>query len=207
LTGPWWGWDPAAGPSATDDDGDGIFTVEFENVLPDPMEYKWIVDGEFEADLLNAGFCADYTNPTYGYANRIWMPGDGNTTEYPGTCFECGQTDWTSQQPVVIDLYTDAAAAEARIHGPWWGWDPANSPLATKIADGHFQFTFDPAPGENMEFIFLVDGQGEALVGATEGPTCNAVNTDGQNYFNRYWLVGSGDQCYEYNSCGACGGQ
>ncbi len=201
LTGPWWSWDVATGPEATDPDGDGIFTVEFENVLTEPLEYKWVVDGQFEADLTNAGFCADLTNPSGGFTNRIWMPGDGNTIEYPGTCFECGQTDWTSQQPVTIDLYTDATAAEASIVGPWWNWDAAQGPSATKIADGHFQFSLDPAPVENMEFVFVVDGNWEALVGADAGPTCNAINTDYVNFFNRFWLVGSGDQSYVFNSC------
>jgi hypothetical protein len=207
LTGPWWGWDAAAGPEATDADGDGVFTVMFEEPPAEPMEYKWIVDGEFEADLMNAGFCADMTNPSGGFANRIWMPGDGNTVEYPGTCFECGQTDWTSQQPVTIELHTDATATGAHITGPWWGWDPAGGPEAVKIADGHFQFSFDPAPGENMEFLFVVDGVVEGLIsaydGANVGPTCRAINTDYANYFNRYWLAGSGDQEYVFNTCDA----
>ncbi len=206
LTGPWWGWDPAAGPEATDADGDGVYTVTFEEPLAEPMEYKWVVDGEFEADLINAGFCADITNPSGGFANRMWVPGDGNTTEYPGTCFECGQTDWTSQQPVTIDLHTDAAATSAYITGPWWSWDPTGGPEAVKIADGHFQFNLD-APLENMEFLFVVDGAAEALIPAFDGnnigPTCRAINTDYANYFNRYWLVGSGDQSYVYNSCDA----
>ncbi len=204
LTGPWWGWDPAAGPEATDTDGDGIYTVTFEEPFAESMDYKWVVDGEFEADLMNAGFCADLTNPSGGFANRIWLPGDGDTIEYPGTCFECGQTDWTSQQPVTIDLHTDAAAVGATITGPWWSWDPASGPEAVKIADGHFQFTLDPAPGENMEFLFVVDGSMEGLVSvfnAEPGPTCNAINTDYNAFFNRYWLVGSGDQEYVYNSC------
>ena len=200
LTGPWWNWDPNGGPQATDTDGDGIHTVEFEEPLSESMEYKWIVDGEFEADLVNAGFCADYTNPSVPYANRIWIPGDGNTTEYPGTCFACGQTDWSAQSPTIIDLFTDATAMDARIIGPWWGWDPNSGPVGSKIADGHFQFTFDPAPSDNMEFIFYVDGTPEALVGQS-GITCNAINTDYANYFNRYWLVGSGNQSYEFNSC------
>ena len=204
LTGPWWGWDAAAGPEATDVDGDGIFSVEFENVLEESFEYKWIVNEEFEADLINAGFCADVTNPAGGYANRIWLPGDGNTTEYPGTCFACDQTDWTSQQPVVIDVHTDVSAIEAKIVGAFWGWDPNAGPVGTKIADGHFQFTFDPAPGENMEFIFHVDGASESLIGVDAGPTCSAINTDYNAFFNRFWLVGSGDQCYEFNTCGAC---
>lgn len=207
ITGPWWGWDAAAGPEATDVDGDGVYTVMFEEPPAEPMEYKWIVDGEFEADLMNAGFCADMTNPSQGFANRIWMPGDGNTTEYPGTCFECGQTDWTSQQPVTIDLHTDVTATGARITGPWWSWDAGAGPEAVKIADGHFQFTFDPAPGENMEFLFVVDGTYEGLLSAFDanniGPTCRAINTDYANYFNRYWLAGSGDQEYVFNSCDA----
>ena len=82
--------------------------------------------------------------------------------------------------------------------------------MATKIADGHFQFTLDPAPAENMEFLFAIDGAADgyeplipAFDGDNIGPTCRAINTDYANYFNRYWLVGSGDQSYVYGSCDA----
>ena len=99
LTGPWWGWDAAAGAPAADADGDGVWTVEFENVLTDVLEYKWVVNGMIEPDLVGAGFCADKTNPSNPFTNRIWLPGDGDTTEYPGTCLACDQADWTWQAP------------------------------------------------------------------------------------------------------------
>jgi hypothetical protein len=207
LTGNWWGWATDGDiPVATDEDGDGIFTVTFAEPPTEMMEYKWVINGDFEADLTNAGFCADKTNPSGGFTNRLWFPEDGDTTEYPGTCFSCGQTDWSAQAPFTITLQTDGATS-AHIRGPWWSWELLSGPVGDDSdGDGNFTFTFDTPPTENMEFIFHIDGDpgsSEALVGQ-EGNTCHAINTDYTNYFNRYWLVGSGDQCYNFNTCAPC---
>ena len=57
LTGPWWGWDPAGGPVATDN-GDGTWTVSLdqtENIANGTnMEYLWVVDGVQENLIANA---------------------------------------------------------------------------------------------------------------------------------------------------------
>jgi hypothetical protein len=207
MTGTWWSWATEGEdlPMGVDEDGDGIYTVTFDS-LTENMDYKWLINGEFEADLTGAGFCADMTNPSNGFANRIWYPTDGDTTEYPGTCLECGQTDWAAQAPFTITLQTNGATS-ANIRGPWWDWGLTSGPVGDDAdGDGTFTFTFDEPPAENMEFIFHIDGDpgtSEALVGQ-EGMTCHAINTDYSSYFNRYWLVGSGDQCYNFNSCAPC---
>ena len=207
LSGAWWGWATEGDiPVATDEDGDGVFTVTFAEPPAEMMEYKWVINGEFEADLTGAGFCAEKTNPSGGFTNRLWFPGDGDMTEYPGTCLSCGQTDWSGQAPFTITLQTDGATS-AHIRGPWWSWGLTTGPVGDDSdGDGTFVFTFDTPPTENMEFIFHIDGEpgtSEALVGQ-EGNTCNAINTDYTNYFNRYWLVGSGNQCYNFNTCAPC---
>ena len=59
IVGPWWnGWDPTAGPVATDN-GDGTWTVVFDPAPDATMEYKWLIDGTQE-DLITpaaAGQC------------------------------------------------------------------------------------------------------------------------------------------------------
>ena len=133
---------------------------------------------------------------------------DNDAARYPSA--EEIADDGIDQNCSTLELHLDtscSSGAAVRLTGPWWGWDPNGSPEATKIADGHFQFTLDPAPGENMEFLFVVDGTQEGLLSAFDGdnvgPTCRAINTDYVNYFNRYWLAGSGDQEYVFNSCDA----
>ena len=207
ISGEWWSWATEGElPLGVDDDGDGIYTVTFPEAPTDVMEYKWVINGAFEADLSGAGFCAEKTNPSGGFTNRLWFPEDGDMTEYPGTCLACDQTDWSAQAPFTITLETNGATS-AHIRGPWWDWGLTSGPAGEDSnGDGVFTFTFDNPPTENMEFIFHVDGDpgtSEALVGQ-EGPTCNAINTDYANYFNRYWLVGSGDQCYNFNTCAPC---
>ena len=44
LTGPWWGWDPTAGPIAVDN-GDSTFAFIFNPAPTADMEYLLIVDG------------------------------------------------------------------------------------------------------------------------------------------------------------------
>jgi hypothetical protein len=73
LTGPWWGWDPAGGPVASDN-GDGTWTFTLDPAPTADMEYLLVVDGVQEnliANMANGGDCApitDYAN----YANRVW---------------------------------------------------------------------------------------------------------------------------------------
>ena len=43
IVGPWWGWGPDGGPNATDN-GDGTWTVLFEDAPTADMEYLWSIN-------------------------------------------------------------------------------------------------------------------------------------------------------------------
>jgi hypothetical protein len=88
IVGPWWnGWDPNAGPVATDDNSDGIWTVVFETAPDADMEYLWSLDGEYEA-LVGAGACAPITDGAT-YANRQWVVGSGDRVDVANSCDAC----------------------------------------------------------------------------------------------------------------------
>ena len=92
MTGPWWGWDPAAGPVASDN-GDGSWTFTFDPAPTDNMEYLLVVDGVQE-DLVPTGTasgdwsCSPVTD-YWSYANRQWVVGSGDVTNVYGTCGVC----------------------------------------------------------------------------------------------------------------------
>ena len=97
MTGPWWGWDPAAGPVASDN-GDGTWTFTFDPAPTDDMEYLLVVDGVQE-DLVAAGSASGDWSCTpitdyWSYANRLWTVGSGDVTNVYGTCgTECPTED------------------------------------------------------------------------------------------------------------------
>jgi len=95
-----------------------------------------------------------------------------------------------------------------RLSGPWWGWDPAGGPVGVDNGDGTFTFTFDPAPTENMEYLYTLDGVSyENLVDNAQNAECSdrveggRFNTDYFGYANRIWIKDSGDQAETYDSC------
>ena len=60
MTGPWWGWDPNAGPIAVNN-GNGTFTFTFAPAPTADMEYLLIKDGVQEnliSAVQNGGTCA-----------------------------------------------------------------------------------------------------------------------------------------------------
>jgi hypothetical protein len=104
-----------------------------------------------------------------------------------------------------VDL-CGAAADSVRLTGPFWGWDPNGGPIATDNGDGTWSVTFDPAPTENMEYLWIVDGTQENLIQAmVDGGACAPV-TDYANYANRLWELGAENPSDVYNSCSACDG-
>jgi len=116
LTGPWWGWDPAGGPVASDN-GDGTWTFTLDPAPTADMEYLLIVDGVQEnliANMANGGDCAPITD-FFGYANRLWETTAGDITNNYG---QCGSscvvpviTMTGSDETITVgDVYTDAGA-------------------------------------------------------------------------------------------------
>jgi len=205
MTGPWWGWDPAAGPVASDN-GDGSWTFTFDPAPTDNMEYLLVIDGVQE-DLVAASTASDDWSCTpltdyWSYANRQWIVGSGDVSNTYGTCGAC---EVESTALTITTTVCDAATSVA-MTGPWWGWDPAAGPAASDNGDGSWTFTFDPAPTDNMEYLLVVDGVQEDLVAsgtASDDWSCTPL-TDYWSYANRQWVVGSGDVSNTYGTCGSC---
>ena len=92
MTGPWWNWDPNAGPIAIDN-GNGTWTFTFNPAPTANMEYLLVVDGVQENlvasnTATNNWSCTPITD-YWSYANRQWLLGSGNVTNVYGTCDSC----------------------------------------------------------------------------------------------------------------------
>jgi hypothetical protein len=200
MTGPWWGWDPAAGPIAVDN-GDGTWTFTLAPAPTENMEYLLVVDGVQEnliVEMQNGGDCAPVTDFA-NYANRLWLTSDPYTI-YPtyGQCAPCGGfTD------LIITTEVCDPASEVRMTGPWWGWDPAAGPIAADNGDGTWTFTLAPAPTEDMEYLLVVDGVQENLIAEMQNGGDCAPLTDFATYANRQWLTS--DSFFIDNTYGQCG--
>ena len=98
-------------------------------------------------------------------------------------------------------------ASSVRMTGPWWQWNLTAGPEATNNGDGTWTFNFNPAPTEDMEYLLIVDGIMENLVGsnlASQNWNCTPV-TDYETYANRLWAVGSGNVSgIYYGTCEDC---
>ena len=83
---------------------EGIWQVVFDPAPGDNMEYKWVINGEYEdlldfgADLLYGDGYDDYLNGAcapitdyYSYANRLWDMGSGDINDTWGQCAACTQ--------------------------------------------------------------------------------------------------------------------
>ncbi|MGB1572667.1 MAG: T9SS type A sorting domain-containing protein, partial [Flavobacteriales bacterium] len=102
-----------------------------------------------------------------------------------------------------------------RISGPWWGWDPNGGPEATEVSEGLWQVIFDPAPGADMEYKWVINGEYEDLLDFGEdllygdgyddylNGACAPI-TDYFSYANRLWTAGSGDINDTWGQCAAC---
>lgn len=113
LTGPFWGWDPAAGPVAVDN-GDGTYTFLLSPAPTVDMEYLLVVDGVQE-DLVAAGTasgdwsCTPITdNATY--ANRLWVLGSGDVSNVYGQCGPCSTVNILENQDVSFSFFPNPAS-------------------------------------------------------------------------------------------------
>ena len=230
MTGPWWNWDPTAGPVAVDN-GNGTWTFTFNPAPTANMEYLLVVDGVQE-NLVAAGTASGDWSCTpitdyWSYANREWAVGSGNVTNTYGTCGVCvtsvpGCTDSTATNYNAAATVDDSScvyssiltvtttvcnsATSVMMTGPWWNWDPTAGPVAVDNGNGTWTFTFNPAPTANMEYLLVVDGVQENLVaaGTASGDWSCTPITDYWSYANREWAVGSGNVTNTYGTCGVC---
>ncbi len=198
-----------------DDDGDNIWTATVNVDGPAAFQYKFnnglavSIDslpdysGEENADFI-AGGCG--VNNGVGGSNRLHeRSGVAETLDV--VCFNSCEACVAAPSVLVatVDL-CGAAADTVRMTGPFWAWDPIAGPMATDNGDGTWSVTFDPAPTDNMEYLWIVDGVQENLIQAmVDGGACAPV-TDYANYANRLWEVGAENPSDVYNSCSACDG-
>lgn len=198
----------------SDSDGDGIYTVttnvsgaaeiqfKFNNGDPFPngeTDYS----GEETADFINLGCGVDNG---FGGSNRTHIRSgvaETLTTTCFNSCVECAEI----MPALVITVdFCDNFPSEVRMTGPWWGWDTNAGPVATNNGDGSWSVTFDPAPTEEMHYLWIADGVQEDLVAAaiaSDDWSCAPI-TDYISYANRQWEVGSGNVTNIYGTCVAC---
>jgi|AntAceMinimDraft_13_1070369.scaffolds.fasta_scaffold11604_2 hypothetical protein len=119
--------------------------------------------------------------------------------------FKSDQTEQSSSLKVSVSV--PEGTTSVRLTGPWWGWNPTGGPVAVDNEDGTWTVTFDTAPTENMEYLWVVEGIQENLIDNAAGGECTSkvdagtLNTDYANYANRVWILGSGDASNVYDSC------
>jgi 1,4-alpha-glucan branching enzyme len=205
FTSPAWQF----GAVAMDDtDGDGVWTATVNISGPAAFQYKFnngpaVIDsaaffgGEENADFV-AGGCG--VDNGVGGSNRVHER-SGVAETLPVVCFNSCEACVAAPATLVATVdVCGAAATEVRLTGPFWGWDPGAGPVATDNGDGTWSVTFDPAPDADMEYLWIVDGVQENLIGVGD---CTPI-TDGATYANRLWTVGSADISDVYASCTAC---
>ena len=157
LTGPWWGWDPAGGPEATVNGTSGLWEVTFDPAPSETMEYLWVVNSVQEnliQDMVDGADCApvtDYAN----YANRQWMVTDGNIADTYDTCTPCG----AGPDSVMVTITVDMSEEEVNpigvfVAGSFQGWSPGST-LATDNGDGTWSYSFNAAPGTNVQYKWM----------------------------------------------------
>ena len=111
ITGPIWGW--TADIVMTDDDGDGVYSITFDDLSGD-VEYKYMVDywagqENLVDDMVDGATCAPITD-YFGYANRQVAAGSTTNDTY-GSCFECG-TDIAGCTDEAASNYNPAATED-----------------------------------------------------------------------------------------------
>ncbi|MDC0107667.1 hypothetical protein N8136_03355 [Flavobacteriaceae bacterium] len=115
------------------------------------------------------------------------------------------QTEQSSSLKVSVSV--PEGTTSVRLTGPWWGWNPTGGPVAVDNEDGTWTVTFETAPTENMEYLWVVEGTQENLIDNAAGGECTSkvdagtLITDYANYANRVWILGSGDVSNVYDSC------
>ena len=199
MTGPFWSWDPTAGPYAVNNN-DGTWTFTLDPIPTTDMEYLIIVNGVQEnliSDMQNGGTCAPVTD-YFSYANRKWVVGSGNVNISYDRCVPC------SYPNIVITTEVCSAATSVRLTGPNWQWNPNFGPTAVSNGDGTYTFTISPAPNDTLEYLLVKDGVVENLIQEMVNGAGCAPLTDYSTYANRRWIIGQGAISNTYGRCSPC---
>jgi hypothetical protein len=199
MTGPFWSWDPTAGPFAVNNN-DGTWTFTLDPIPTTDMEYLIIVNGVQESlisDMQNGGNCAPVTD-FFGYANRKWVVGSGNVFISYDRCVPC------SYPNIVITTEVCSTATSVRLTGPNWQWNPNFGPAAVSNGDGTYTFTISPAPNDTLEYLLVKDGVIENLIQEMVNGAGCAPLTDYSTYANRRWIIGQGAVSNTYGRCSPC---
>ena len=172
MTGPWWGWDPAAGPVASDN-GDGSWTFTFDPAPTDNMEYLLVVDGVQE-DLVASSTASEDWSCTpitdyWSYANRQWAVGSGDVSNTYGTCGSCEVESTTATIEFVVDMNgVDQPSAEyalVTVNGSWNGWNGWGVELFDVDGDGVYTGSLEIEQGTTFEYVVAVSGEADGYSG------------------------------------------
>ena len=199
LTGPWWNWDPAGGPVATDQ-GNGVWKFTLSPKPTSNMEYLIVVDGVQEnliADMQNGGSCAPVTDYSK-YANRRWDVGSGDVSISYDRCVPCSYPDLS----VTVEVCD--AANQVNLTGSIWSWNPAWGPQGVNNGNGTWTITLSPVPNDTLEYLIVKNGVTENLIADMQSGGGCAPITDYSSYANRRWIAGQGNVSITYDQCGAC---
>jgi hypothetical protein len=194
MTGPWWGWDPTAGPVAVDN-GDSTWTFTFSPAPTADMEYLLIVDGVQE-DLVAAGTASGDWSCTpvtdyWSYANRQWAVGSGDVTNTYNTCGSCvygtaGCTDSTASNydpsattddgsctyctQATVNFSVDAGAVVSAaydnvvINGDFANWNGWGVTLTDPDGDGVYEGSLTVDAG-SYQYVQALTGSGDGWSG------------------------------------------
>ena len=182
-----------------------------------PQEQALSALDEYVKLIIFIGFGTETTGSYYidnirGAADGITIPdtdGDSVIDSIDGCREEVGTVDnngCPEVAPLVLTLTAPTGATEAKITGPWWGWGQ-DGPVGVSNGDDTFTFTFDPAPTDNMEYLYIVDGVYENLIDNATNAECTSridggrLITDYANYANRIWIRDSGDFSEVFSAC------
>lgn len=200
---------PGTNPMS-DADGDDIWTITLD------------LDSGYTGYYAFAnGACADYSCKENLSGLPCGDPGNFNDRQLVNivsdttisTCFAECSTDGSCSAPptepllATLDVSCSGIAdvTSVRLTGPWWSWDPAGGPEAMlNGTSGLWEVTFDPAPSETMEYLWVVNSVQENLIqDMVDGADCAPV-TDYANYANRQWMVTDGNIADTYDTCTPC---
>ena len=226
MTGPFWGWDPAGGPLASDN-GDGTWSVTLAPEVD--MEYLWVMDGVQENLLDNSPQDLTCTPVTDGaaYANRLWTVGSGDVTgDVYDSCTSCGtgvtsgctdseaanyNASATSDDgscvydfTFTVDMSAESGFTTPAVESPNFGWCGGCAPMSDN-GDGTWSTTLQ-LPAGAFEYKYAVDdfaGQEDLVDDVIAGNGFCAPITDGATFANREaTIVANGSVSDIYGTCG-----